>query len=66
MTRLASRLARVEGDLRRRQPRPQTFAVYWDDDLVPCTEHPRCDVEPKTGRHHAGVNHLSFSERGPR
>jgi len=60
VTRLVVRLTRVEADLRRRRPRPETLAIYWDDELVSCRDHPRCGVEPDTGQHHAGVIRLSF------
>jgi hypothetical protein len=36
------------------------FQVVWPDELVPCADHPRCEVEVATGIHHTGVLHLSF------
>ena len=63
MTRLAVRLTRIEADLRRRRPLPESFTICWDDELVPCPEHPQCGVEPDSGKHHAGVIRLSFGIR---
>jgi len=60
VTRLASRLGRVEGELRRQRPTARAITLYWDDELAPCFEHPRCYVEPETDRHHPNVIRLSF------
>ena len=60
MTRLASRLDRLEGELRRRRPTARVVMLYWNDELAPCHEHPHCYVEPESDRHHPEVVRLSF------
>ena len=60
MTRLASRLDRLESELRRRRPTERAITLYWDDELAFCHEHHRCHVEPQTDRHHSDVIRLSF------
>ena len=37
--------------------------VLWPDNLMPCTGHPRCEVERETGLHHRNVIHLTFGAR---
>ena len=39
------------------------ISVLWPDDLKPCVEHARCEVERETGLHHRNVIHLSFGAR---
>ena len=39
------------------------MSVLWPDDLKPCVEHARCEVERETGLHHLDVIHLSFGAR---
>jgi hypothetical protein len=39
------------------------ISILWSDDLAPCREHTRCEVEPETGLHHRNVIHLSFGAR---
>ena len=39
--------------------------IFWQDELVSCTEHLGCDIEVATGEHHLGVIHLTFGDEGP-
>ena len=39
------------------------IGILWSDDLTPCREHARCEVEQVTGLHHRNVIHLTFGER---
>jgi len=58
---VAARLRRLE---QRTHVAPSSaIRVFWPEQLIPCREHPRCDVELETGAHHAGVIHLSV--KGP-
>lgn len=57
--RLPNRLTRVEDRLRP-PAGPTVLRVFLPEELVPCTQHPACDVELETGNHHRGVIHLDF------
>ena len=54
------RLRRLEAAMR---PAVAPELSVWQDDLIPRTGHPRCEVERETGVHHLDVIHLSFGER---
>ena len=56
----ATSLKRIERLLETRAALKRPLKVLWHDALVPCAQHPRCDIEVATGEHHQGVIHLSF------
>jgi hypothetical protein len=55
---VASRLRRLEQQSH--VAGSQTVRLFWPAQLMPCSEHPGCDIEVQTGAHHRGVIHLSF------
>ena len=57
MSAVAARLRRLE---QRTHIAPSSvIRVFWPEQLTPCREHSRCDVELETGVHHPDVIHLS-------
>ena len=43
-------------------PRMPVVEVFFHDDLLPCSQHPNCDVERETGAHRTGVIRLRFKD----
>jgi hypothetical protein len=61
MAQISTRLSRLEHVvLQRVEP---IVRVFCHDELTPCREHARCDVELVTGTHYQDVIHLTFGDR---
>jgi hypothetical protein len=54
------RITRLEQG--RQSPVAPNLVLFWDDDLLPCRDHPACAIEKTSAAHFGNVVRLRFEE----